>query len=274
MTAASLRRRALRPEVRRILEVVYTLAIDDFRLKYLDSKLSYLWAILRPLSLFAVLYAVFGYLGRFDDGVENYAVYLFAALVMWIFFADATARALTCLVSRGQILRKLPLPSPVIPLSLFLTAVFDLTMNLVAVFAVLLVAGVRPQAGWLELPLLLLLLALLVLSVSMLLSALYVRHRDLDEVWRVLRQLLFYGSPILYVATMLPDSVERVMMFNPLAALFTEMRHALVDPGAPTAAAAIGGAGWLLVPLGVVLGLFALSLWAFRRESDRVAENL
>ena len=106
------------------------------------------------------------------------------------------------------------------------------------------------------------------------LSALYVRHRDLDEVWIVLRQLLFYGSPILYVVATLPDNIERVMMVNPLAAIFTEMRHAVIDPTAPTAADAIGGAAWLLIPLGLIAALFALSLWVFRHESAQVAENL
>jgi ABC-2 type transport system permease protein len=271
---SQLRPRAPRTDLTRTINVVYTLAVADFRLKYSDSKLSYAWAVLRPLSLFAVLYAVFSVVGRFDDGVENYGIYLLTALMLWVFFADATARAVFCLVSQGKILRRLPLPHVAIPLSVFLTALFDLALNLVAVFAVILLAGLTPRVGWLELPLLIVLLSVLVMSVSMILSALYVRHRDVNQVWLVLRQLLFYGSPILYVAATLPDDVERLMMINPLAAIFTEMRHALIDPDAPTAAAMIGGGAWLLIPLGIVLVLVALSVWVFRRESPRVAESL
>ena len=274
MTAGALPSRALLADVRRALTLIYTLAIADFRLKYLDSKLSYLWAILRPLSLFAVLYLVFTYVGRFDDGVKNYGPYLLTSLVLWIFFAEGTGSAVRCLVNQGAVLRKLPLPHLVIPLSVVLTAAFDLAMNLTAVFAVILVAGVTPQISWLELPLLLLLLTVLVAGVAMLLSALYVRYRDVDQVWTVLRQLLFFGSPILYVGATLPDSVERIMLANPLAAIFTQMRHALLDPQAPTAAEAIGGAELLLIPLGVIVALFALGLWVFGRESPRAAENL
>lgn len=270
--------RALRPpnpvsELRQTITLTYTLALAEFRLKYLDSALSYAWAVLRPLSWFAILYAVFTYVGRFDNGVENYGLYLLAALVLWIFFADATASAVRSLVARGRILRKLPLPHLAVPLSVVLTAAFDLGMNLVAVFVLMLVLGVTPQAGWLELPLLLLLLMMLTTGFATLLAALYVRYRDVDQVWQLLRQLFFFGSPIFYVVSALPDNAERIAMVNPLAAIFTEMRHALIDPDAPTAAAAMGGTVRLLVPLGAIFGVLALGLWVFRRESPRVPEN-
>jgi ABC-2 type transport system permease protein len=87
-------------------------------------------------------------------------------------------------------------------------------------------------------------------------------------------QLLWYGSPVLYVYSFWPDSIERVLMCNPLAAILTEMRHALLDPSAPDAAAAIGGWLRLLIPLGIIAGVFALGLWVFNREAPRIAENL
>jgi ABC-2 type transport system permease protein len=129
--------------------------------------------------------------------------------------------------------------------------------------------------SWLELPLLLALLSLLVAGIALLLSALYVRYRDLDQVWVVIRQALFYGTPILYVAASLPDDLERISLtVNPLAVIFTEARHALIDPSAPSAAEAVGGAGWLLIPLTFVLAVFCLGLWVFRRDSPYLAENL
>ena len=256
-----------------MMSLTYTLALAEFRLKYLDSALSYAWAVLRPLTWFAVLYVVFTGVGRFDDGVEHYGHYLLAALVLWTFFADATASAVRCLVARGPILRKLPLPHLVVPLSVVLTASFDLAMNLVAVFVLLVFLGVAPQAGWLELPLLLGLLIVLATGFAILLSALYVRYRDVDQVWQLLRQVLFFGSPIFYVIAALPDNAERIAMVNPLAAILTQMRHALIDPQAPTAAEAIGGGALLLVPLAATFGVLALGLWVFQRESPRVPEN-
>jgi ABC-type polysaccharide/polyol phosphate transport system ATPase subunit/ABC-type polysaccharide/polyol phosphate export permease len=261
-------------DVRRFLTFTWTLAVANFKLRYLDSTLSYFWAVMRPLAMFGVLYLFFTQVGRFDNGVEHYPVYLLASLVLWTYFDQATQTATHSLVQNASLLRKVPLPRVVIPMSVALTSLFDLCMNLVAVLVLLLASGVEPRLSWLEMPLLIAILSVLVSGVAMLLSALYVRFRDLNQIWLVITQALFFGTPIFYVVASLPNSVEKLGLANPLAALFTEMRHALIDPGAPTAAAAIGGDGRLLVPLLIVAAVFALGVWVFRRESPRVAENL
>ena len=87
----------------------------------------------------------------------------------------------------------------------------------------------------------------------MVLSALYVRLRDTQQLWSVVQQLLFFGSPIIYVASRYPESMQGVMNLSPLTAIFTQMRHALLDPSAPTAAETAGGALMLLIPIGLTL---------------------
>jgi ABC-2 type transport system permease protein len=261
-------------DVQGFLRSTWTLAVANFKLRYMDSALSYFWAVMRPLAMFGVLYLFFTQVGRFNSGVEHYPVYLLASLVLWTYFDQATQTATYSLVQNASLVRKVPLPHVVIPLSVALTSLFDLCMNLVAVFVLLFASGVEPRPSWLEMPLLIAILSALVAGMAMLLSALYVRFRDVNQIWLVMTQALFFATPIFYVVASLPDSVEEVALANPLAALFTEMRHALIDPGAPTAAAAIGGNGRLLAPLLVVAGVFALGLWVFRRESPQVAENL
>ena len=118
------------------------------------------------------------------------------------------------------------------------------------------------------------LLAVLITGVSLALSALYVRTRDVNQIWQVGTYALFFGTPIFYAASELSDDVRPWFMANPLAVVMTEMRHALVDPAAPSAAAAIGGSVRLLVPLGVTVAIVALGMWIFRRESPRVVESL
>ena len=267
--------RARRPGIwRRTLALTTTLATAQFRLRYLDSVLSYAWALARPLALFAVLYAVFTRIGRFDEGVEHYHLYLLTSIVLWTYFSQATAAAVQSLPHRGGLLRKVPAPPVAIPLSIVLAAFFDLCLNLVALLVFVLAAGVEPNVRWLEMPLLLAILSVLVTGAALLLSALYVRLRDVNQVWQVVSQALFYLTPIFYVVASLPDDLEQPALFNPLAALFTQARHALVDPDAPTAAAAIGGWELLAVPLGIVLVVFALGAWVFRRGSPWVAEQL
>ena len=130
----------------------------------------------------------------------------------------------------------------------------NLGATLVAVIVFAVATGVYPTWGWLELPLLVAAAgACSRPGTGMLLSVLFVRYRDVEPIWDVAIQILFYASPILYVATMVPEDYQRVYMFNPLAAVLTQVRHAVVDPSAPTAAELIGGAGWLLVPVAITV---------------------
>jgi ABC-2 type transport system permease protein len=99
--------------------------------------------------------------------------------------------------------------------------------------------------------------------------------RDVRPIWDVAMQVIFYGSPIIYVIETVHDVTARhLMMLNPLAAIIQQVRHAVIDPTAPTAAAAAGGAARLAVPLSIVLGVFALGFWVFNREAPRIAEDL
>jgi len=142
------------------------------------------------------------------------------------------------------------------------------------VFVFVLASGIAPRWSWLELFPLVLVLVLLATGTTMLISALYVRYRDIQPIWEVVLQILFYATPILYVTATLPDNLERKAMVNPIAAVMTQLRHAVIDPSAPTAAEAIGGGVRLLVPLAVTLGVFALGFWVFAREAPRIAEEL
>jgi ABC-2 type transport system permease protein len=260
---------------RRFVTLVRTLAVSDFRLKYADTALSYLWAVARPLAYFGVLLLVFAGLGRFDAGVDHYPAYLLAAVTLWTFFFQTTSAAVQCLVHRAPLLRKLPVPHLAVPLSVVLRAIFDLCINLVVVLAVVLGSGIAPRPGWLELPVLIGLLVVLTTGVSLLLAALYVRHRDADQIWQVASQTLFFLTPVFYVVTTIPEPLDRVaVLVNPLAAIFTEMRHALIDPTAPSAAEVAGGAVFLLVPLAIVAGIVALGVLVFGRVSPRAAENV
>jgi ABC-2 type transport system permease protein len=265
---------ALGGDLRRFWSLTYTLAATDFKLRFFGSALGYVWTLMRPLLLFGVLYFVFTEVVRFGGGIENYPVYLLAAIMLFTFFSETTARGVTSLVERENLLRKVRFPRMVIPLSVTLNAMFNLGLNLIVVFVFVLASGIEPRWTWLELIPLIALLVVLATGITMLLSALYVRYRDMQPIWEVALQMLFYASPVIYVTTALPDSIERESMASPITAVLTQMRYALIDPNAPTAADLIGGTARLLIPLGVVVVVFAVGLWVFMREAPRIAENL
>jgi ABC-2 type transport system permease protein len=251
-----------------------TLAATDFKVRFFGSALGYLWTLIRPLMLFGVLYFVFTEVVRFGDGVKHYPVYLLTSLMLFSFFGETTTRGVTSLVERESLLRKMRFPRLVIPLSVTLHAMFYLVLNLLVVFVFVLASGIEPRWSWLELVPLVLLLIVLATGVTMLLSALFVRYRDMQPIWEVALQVLFYASPVIYVTETLPASIRQEAVASPITAVLTQMRHALIDPTAPTAADAIGGGAFLLIPLAIVVGVFALGAWVFAREAPRIAEDL
>jgi ABC-2 type transport system permease protein len=259
---------------RRFAALTWTLAVTDWKLRFYGSVLGYLWQLVRPFAFFGVIYVVFTQIVDLGDQIENYGVYILFGLVLFTFFAEVTGACLRSLVSRENLLRKMSFPRLAIPLSITLTGLFNLCGTLVAVFIFAIASGVYPDVGWLELPMLIVLLALLSCGVGMLLSVLYVRYRDVEPIWDVLTQILFYGSPVLYVTTLVPDCCQRPYVANPIAAILTEMRHAVIDPAAPDVVASIGGVARLLIPLGAIVATFLFGLWMFHREAPRIAEHL
>jgi ABC-2 type transport system permease protein len=273
-TAHHQRPSLLGSDASRFWNLVFTLAVTDFKLKYYGSVLGYVWTLARPFLFFGVIYFVFTEIVGLDKNVPNYGVYILFALVLFQFFGEVTGNCLGSLVARESMLRKMRFPRLVIPLSVVLTALFNLGMTLVAVFIFAIASGVTPTWGWLELPVIIVLLTIFATGCGLVLSALFVRYRDVQPIWDVTSQVLFYASPILYVATMVPESYQRAYLANPISALLTQMRHAVVDPTARPVWDAIGGAERLLVPGGIVVAVFVLGLRVFTREAPRIAENL
>lgn len=266
---------ALGGDLGRFVHLTRTLAVSDFRLRFFGSALGYFWQLMRPLMLFGVLYLVFTQAIKLGAEVEFFPVVLLTSIVLYTFFAEATSGAVSSVVDREQLVRKIQFPRLVIPTTTVVTASFNLGLNFLVVFIFSIASGVRPHVTWLEVPVLLALLMALSMGVATLLSALYVRFRDVRPIWDVMLQVLLYGSPVIYaMETIASPKAREIIMLNPLAAILQQMRHALIDPSAPTAAAVAGGWERLLVPGGILVGVVALGFWYFNREAPRIAEEL
>jgi ABC-2 type transport system permease protein len=265
---------ALGDDIRQFVNLTFTLAVTEWKLRFFGSVLGYVWTLMRPLLLFGVLYLVFSHLVRVGTDIPHYPVYLLESIVMFQFFADSTSQGLQSLLQRESLLRKMRFPRMVIPLSVVLTNLFNLGMNMIAVLVFVLASGIEPRWTWLLVPVLVLALIVLATGAAMLTSALYVRFRDLAPIWEIVLQISFYASPVLYVISRVPSGFQHPLAANPLGMVMTQMREWVIDPHAPSAAEAIGGYAALLIPIGVILLVFAVGFWVFQRETPHIAENL
>jgi ABC-2 type transport system permease protein len=260
-----------------VLRVLGVTASAEFRLKYSGSVLGYFWSVAKPLAYFTVLYLVFGHVFKLNSLSEYYPVSLLIGIVMWTFVTDATNLAMYSLVTRESLLRKLVFPRVVIPTSAVLTAGITFLVNVVVVGVFVAWKQIPPSASWLLVLPLLAELFVLVLSISLILAALFVRLRDIGQVWDLLLQLFFYASPIIYPIGYLPGWARKIAFLNPFTQILQQVRAIVLYPDLPsnkiTASSALGAWGALL-PYVVVLALAAFAVWFFRRQAPWFAERV
>ena len=269
---------ALGNDPRRLLRLTWALAVTDWRLRFFGSALGYLWSFVQPLMLFGVLYIVFSVLLNFSGDERFYPVALLLGIIMYSFLNEATGGAVRSLVNRENLVRKIEFPRLAVPMSTVLTACFNLGLNLVPVTIFLIASGGEPRWTWLEMPLIFAVLIAWAAGIAMLLSALFVRYRDVEPIWTVLMQIVFYATPIFYTVQLVIDKAGKgwatALMCNPFAAALQQARHALIDPSHLDAAQAAGSTAILIVPVAIVVLDFAGGYAVFRRQAPLIAEQL
>jgi ABC-2 type transport system permease protein len=263
---------------RRFLRLTWLVATTDFKLSYFGSVLGYLWSLIQPLLFFGVLYVVFAEILQLQRNVPNFPVVLLMNIVLFSFFQAATGASIPSVVVREGLVRKMQFPRLVIPVATVLTAAFNLLLNLVVVLLFMVISGIHPRLTWLLLPVLVLLLMIITCGTAMLLSALYVRYRDVSPIWAVISQTLFYASPVFIMIENIESrapGITRYYLFNPLATILQAARYCMVGGrGVHGPGYYMGGTAWLLVPIGITFGIFALGYWVFSRRAPLIAEEL
>jgi ABC-2 type transport system permease protein len=279
--------RALDDSWSRFWHLTYNIARSEFKLKFFGSALGYVWQVMRPLLLFGVLYVFFVLVFHVDraKGAAGhvYGAQLLGSIVLFTFFGEATSGAVRSVVDRENLVRKIQFPRLAIPASVTLLAAFNLALNLVVVMIFAVIAGVHPMLSWFELPLIIAMLALLASGVAMLLSALFVRFRDIAPIWEVFSQILFYASPVILPAEAVRSELAHgsldhflyhVYTLNPLVTIFQQFRHAMINDATFSAGQIMGSWLALLEPVALVVIIFVLGFWVFNREAPHIAEDL
>ena len=248
----------------------------DFKLRYQGSVLGYLWAVLRPLLMFAILYVVFAKILRFGGDIPHYPVYLLTGTVLWNFFSECTNMGIHAIEGRGDLIRKISFPKYIVVVSATSTAVINMLINMLVVVIFALINGVAPSWTWLIVPAVLLELYVLALGISLLLGAIDVKFRDIGSIWEVLLQALFYAVPIIYPITMVMESsakMAQILLLNPIAQVIQDVRYLLITNETVTSWEYLG-TGLALIPIILVVILFIFAVIVFRKKAAYFAEEV
>jgi ABC-type polysaccharide/polyol phosphate export permease len=210
---------------RRNWNIVRELGLADFRLKYHDSALGYIWSMLNPLMMFGVYYFVFTRI--FRNTIPNFPLFLLVGIVNYTFFQDCTFQGMLSVASKAGIMKKIYFPRTLLVYSAASTALLSYVIN-TCVLCVLIyvIKGFTPLALLSFIPMISLLF--FSLGVALVLATLFAFFRDMAQIWGVLVLVLFWLSPVVFNPETLPAPISTVVYFNPLARIFVLMRYCLL----------------------------------------------
>lgn len=249
----------------------------DFKLRYQGSVLGYLWALLRPLMMFAILYVVFGKLLRLGSDIPHFSVYLLCGTTMWSFFTECASQGIQAVVNRGDLLRKINFPKYIVVVSATFTAVINMLINLVVVIIFALINGVTPSWSWLLIVFPLLELYLLALGIAFLLGSINVKYRDITSIWDVIIQALFYAVPIIYPISLIAETsttAAKIILLNPISQAIQDIRYCLITTETITAWNYIPNHLLMIIPVLLTLILLVIGSLFFRKKSKFFAEEV
>ena len=249
----------------------------DFKIRYQNSFLGYLWTLLRPLFLFAILYLVFVKILHAGKGIPHFGVYLLLGIVIWNYFVEVTTNSLGSIVNKGDMMRKVNFPRYVIVLAASVSALINLFFNLIVVVIFMLIVRTEVSATVIFFPLLILELFTFSLAVGFLLSALYVKFRDIGFIWEVLVQAAFFAIPIMYAYSFITDkslALGKLFMCNPITQLMQEARYMLITPQTDTIHSIFKSQWAVLIPVAIVLTTALIAVIYFKKQSPHFAEDV
>ena len=209
----------------RYFNIVRELAIADFRLKYHDSALGYIWSMLNPLLMFGVYYFVFTKI--FHNSLPDYTLFLLIGIVNYAFFQDCTFSGMNALAAKSGIMKKIHFPNSIMIYAASVTCLLSYMINLLVLFSLIfMLKGFTPLALLIPVPILC--LVIFSIGVSFLLATLFAYFRDMGQIWNVLVLVIFWLSPVVFNVETLPPPISTIVYFNPLTRIFVLMRHYLL----------------------------------------------
>jgi len=249
--------------------LIWMLAKTDFKLRYQGSILGYLWAILKPLMLFSILNFVFSSIfNRRGAGVEFYSLQLLISIVFFNFFSEGTNAGLSSLLNKSSLVTKIYIPRWTIILSSTIHSALIFITNFLVIVVFFIYYQFTPSFLAIGMMLFFTVLTfLLILIFSFFAAPLYLKFRDLKQIWEVILTALFYASPVVYPLQMLPAWTHKIILSNPIAFIIHFLKTSLIENRPPE-------------PFQIFLFLLfiafsgMISLFIYKKMERKIAENI
>lgn len=248
------------------IELLQQFVTTDYKLRYKNSALGILWLVLKPLAMFSIMYVVWSNFVRNDP---SYKMNLLLGIMIMYFLNDGIVMGLNSLLSKAHIILKINFPREVVVFSSTATSVINFLINMLVfgVFAVFSQTDIT-FAGFILFFIAVLTVYLLIVGISMFLSIMYVKLRDIHQIVELVLQVLMWGTPIFYKLDMLPEQYQKIILLNPLTHLIGYARKGLLD-GSNVNINDFGGA-LLFLLMGSILAL--LGYMYFKSRVLKIAE--
>ena len=245
-------------------DLFYFLAWRDVKVRYRQTVLGGLWAVLQPLMTMGIFTIFFGHLAGVPSDGLPYPLFVYTALLPWQFFSNAVTSSGNSLIASGQLISKVYFPRLIIPSSSILCGLLDFAVAFTLLAPMMIYYGIVPGPGLLLLPFLMAGFVMAALGVGFILSALNVHYRDFRYVIPFMVQIWLFVTPVIYPASMVPERWRWVINLNPMAGLISAFRSSILDRPVPWVDLAVSGL--------VVLLIFAIGLTVFLRMERRFAD--
>lgn len=237
--------------VYRYRELLYFLVWRDVLVRYKQAAIGIAWVVLQPLLTMIVFTVIFGLFAKLPSDGRPYPIFAFTALLPWNYFAQAISRSGISLVSNANLISKIYFPRLIVPISGALGPLVDFAISFVILLGMMAWYGIAPTWGVLALPFLTLLAVVTSVAVSLYLSALNVKYRDVGQAIPFLVQFWMYASPVVYSLTIIPEKWRILYSLNPMVGVIEGFRWALLGKARPDFAVMAEG---VVVALLLLLG--------------------
>lgn len=250
-------------------ELIWTLAKTDFKLRYHGSVLGYVWALLKPLLLFLILNFVFSSIfNPRNTGAEYFSLQLLTSIIIFNFFAEGTTSGLMSLMNKSTLVTKIYVPRWTIILASTINAALIFLTNLIVIIIFFAFHQYLPSPQAVGFFIFFILLTyLLILAFSFIAAPLFLKFRDLQQIWDVAVTAMFYAAPIVYPLAILPAWTHKIILLNPIAFIIHWTKTTLIENRFPPAFQ-------IFLFVGILVLEMAISFMIYKKLEKRIAETI